>query len=207
MSIQTITNPIVHKKMDYKKAFAALANDSQIAQLDPFTIDAIRYMVAKAAIKEKSALKPNENPFKLASLFMAKKDPRYYLCGIHATGKQLMACNGHIVIVVDHECDEGVYDALGMAVPDSSDWKLPNFSRYFDLNYESIDYLNGDESMVHDTPTRLIGDTKFSIDYLNLIKRINPKETKLSVETMHVGKIFQFIGDNFKGVLMPLMEK
>lgn len=207
MSVQTITGTIFAKNMNYQKAFAALANDLNVEKLDQYTIDAIRYMVAKAAAKEKAALKPNESPFKLASLFMASKDPRYYLCGIHANGTHLTASNGHMLIMVEHACEPGVYDALGMPIPGAQEWKLPDFSRYFRTQYSPIDYLSGEESIVGNTAARLLGDTKFNIDYLKLLKRINTKETALSADTFLGSRVLHFAGDNFKGILMPLNDK
>ena len=207
MSEETITGTIYAKNMNYQKAFAALAEDLNIEQLDPYTLDAIRYMVTKASGKEKAALKPNASPFKLASLFMAKKDRRYYLCGIHANGTHLVATNGHMVIMVEHACEPGVYDALGMPIPGANEWKLPDVSRYFKLHFNPVDYLSGEESIVGHTPARLLGDTKFSIEYLKLIKRINTKETGLSAETINERRVLHFAGDNFKGILMPIYDK
>lgn len=204
MSVETISGPVIDKKIDFQKAYAALANSLIIEKLDVYERDALRYMITKATTKEKAALKPNENPFKLASLFMAKKDPRYYLCGIHATGTHLIAINGHMIIMVEHACEPGVYDALGVRIPDSSEWKLPDVSRYFKLQFSPVDYLSGEESIVGHTPARLLGGTKFDINYLKLLKRINTKETGLSTDTINNFRVLQFVGDNFKGILMPL---
>lgn len=206
MSIQTITTPVIAKKMNYSDALAALANDPAIENLDFYTIDAIRFMVSKAAAKEKAALKVTDSPFKLASLFMAKKDPRYYLCGIHADGQTLTASNSHIAVRVAHECPAAIYDAMGVEIPDSKDWKMPNTSLWFDISSAEIDIESGINGMVGKTVAKVFGDKSFDAGYLKTIKRAGA--TRYEIATVSINGLYclKFFGPNFSGVLMPLSK-
>ncbi|WFQ81318.1 hypothetical protein PXH59_09890 [Xenorhabdus sp. SF857] len=44
----------------------------------------------------------NSNLLRAALVCVAKKDPHYYLCGVHITPKYLEATNGHVALRLEH---------------------------------------------------------------------------------------------------------
>ncbi|PHM59113.1 bacteriophage protein [Xenorhabdus stockiae] len=44
----------------------------------------------------------NSNLLRAALVCVAKKDPRYYLCGVHITSNYLEATNGHVALRLEH---------------------------------------------------------------------------------------------------------
>lgn len=80
-------------------------------------LDVLCWLIQQSQKKELKNVKL-DNPFKLASLFRAKKDVRYYLTAIHSTGEFLEASNGHTYIRINHKVDPGFYSDSGILLPE-----------------------------------------------------------------------------------------
>ena len=205
MSVSTITRALADKKMNYQKAYAILANSLRIEDLPIEELDAIRFLIARCATKENAAIKPTDSPFKLASLFVAKQDPRFYLTGIHSDGNCLRASNGHVAIEVSHQHEPGVYDALGIRIPGSDDWRLPDMKQVFQGELVDVeDWLNGDVRRVGDTVYRQVGPAWYCVDYLALINRTRASRVRVNTSNKLMPLVFE--GDNFQAVIMPMRE-
>jgi len=96
----------------------------------------VAYLLDKQRKKELATVKPLNDPFKLASLFMGKNDIRNYLNEIYSDGTHLIASDGHALIKIHHQCAAGYYDAHGVKTDTYA--KYPDFNRV--LNDKSPRY-------------------------------------------------------------------
>lgn len=207
-----------NKKITFNTALLQLSNDPKLLELDAMSIEAVRFLIMTSEKKVVAPLKTND-PFKLASLFMAKNDIRYYLNHIYSDGKQLIASNGHVLIRVQHECQEGFYTKAGIREYDADYAKFPDFTKAFQkVNDKMIaKIIDGEKRIVTSKMTGKqvtsemtvqqvtgisdTGETKtewFNRDYLALVKRIKPDHISLGDDVLY------FKGSNFDGIVMPI---
>ncbi len=196
---QNINNPL-----SIDAAIHALCSSEQIEELDYGTINAIHVLVQASLKKQAVKIKPLDNPFKLASLFLAdKKDDRDYLRYIYSTGEYLMASNGRILIKINHKCNTGYYDTFG---------NLTDYThKYPDLNNKLQSFENGDsvdiddnEIESKDAKTKLNRFKQCTVNnkYLNILKKISIK----TVTESEQGLYFKSEDGYFSGVVCPMQK-
>jgi hypothetical protein len=197
-------NLLLKKPNDNITFNQALADIATIADnLDAQAITALQYMINKAQKKEAGQLKL-DNPFKVASLFMAKKDIRFYLNFIYSDGAHLIASNGHIAIVVNHACQSGFYNSTGTLIENEDFAKLPNFDKYLQLVNEieiNPDALkNGELKIDGKYQVRCIDNNVwFNDDYLAIFRRLKPENIYLINHYHLLAK-----ADNYTAIIMPI---
>jgi hypothetical protein len=173
-------------------------------------IDADKATQKKALAK----LKPSDSPFKLASLFRAKKDVRYYLNAIYSDGENLIASDGHAIIKINHTVPAGWYHDNGIVNPDM-DAKFPDFMRVY--NTKSTDTANGcnpldanNEWYMMDAkkPYQIVRVTSdankdgiwFNADYIDRARRAGATAYYLCEGSLY------FTGPNFDGFVMHICK-
>ncbi|MDE3021836.1 MAG: hypothetical protein KGI54_08255 [Pseudomonadota bacterium] len=211
MDINTLLT-VPSKNMGFNKALHMLAGKDTLDLTDPEYSNTIRWLIQKAAQKEKASVNPKDNHWKLASLFRANKDVRYYLNMIHATGSHLVASNGHVLIQIENNAPPGFYSDTGILLEGSDYAKFPDFNRIMGtVNKECpIDYLKG-ETGSYSTKTSAVHYRKLTaktsgtqlasayyLEYLNILKRIGIKTAYLCESCLY------FEGEGFKGLIMPM---
>ena len=208
------TLDVINKNSSIKTLDAAIFAASQIDwnNNDKEARNALSWLIANAQKKALAKVKPMNCPFKLASIFMAKKDVRYYLQQIYSTGTHLVASNGHVLIKIYHACESGFYDAMGSktymeARYPEFDKMMANFHRdyqvalindtlkFYDAKIKSYTYSDNH-----------IFDAKY-IDFLT--KKLGLKHGYLCVNNNGGDDILFFESSNeskiqFVGCVMPL---
>ena len=207
---------------DYNKALHVLSNDETLYNLDSETMHAILYLVQKAAKKEVAATKATlDNPFKLASLFMSKKDVRYYLNFIYSDGKDLLASSGHVLIRLNNQNKpEGFYDATGAMIHGPEFAKFPKFdSVYKFVNTDPENAVNTEQgeqssySANQGKKTVLVRklatengkvEAWFQQEYLSIFKRIGLKTAYLCpMQGSSASSTLYAKTDSFEAIIMP----
>lgn len=166
--------------------------------------EAIDYLLAQQRKKEVKALKIS-NPYKLASMFRAKRDKRKHLNYIYSNGSKLIASNGYIAIEIDHVAPEGYYDDLGAPLS-GIECRYSSFDRAFSFNLERVCIEFKDEvEMVRISGKKYVsdlafGNIMFNKKYVDLFKKAGA--------TGGVYNGFALIVDlpkhNARGIIMPL---
>ena len=168
---------------------------------------AIDYLLAQQRKKEVKALKIS-NPYKLASMFRAKKDGRKYLNYIYSAGSKLIASNGHIAVEIDHVAPEGYYDDMGAPLS-GIEYKYPSgmFERVFSAEGERVDieFKDGTEKVQRvgkkEYFTKLTFG-KFALNkcYVDLFKKAGATGGVYNGFTLVIG----LPQHNARGIIMPL---
>ena len=162
------------------------------------------YLLDKQRKKELATVKPLNDNFKLASLFMGKNDLRIYLNEIYSDGTNLIASNGCILIKIVHRCAAGYYDAHG--VKTGTDAKYPDFNRVLNDTTPRYDVdLSSSETFMYTPKTkgdRLEANGKthaYPFSTIQILKKIGVKTAQIN----DAGNLY-FEGDTFTGVIMPM---
>ena len=201
-NIKCLLESKVRSSLSYNEALATLAGFYDDI---PDTIkESIIYMVQTAQTKEKGLVKLN-NPFKLASLFRAKKELRYYLNYIYSSGECLVASTGYVLISVPHKCEPGFYSDTGILVEGPEFSKYPDFNRHLasinkDKSYVISDFKIG--GVVGKNKYLILEGVDIAFDgaYINLIKRVGVKEVYL----LNLNKGLYFKSPAFEGLVMSM---
>jgi hypothetical protein len=189
-------NAMPTKGYKYQQALVALTNDPAIGRLDDHVKLAIAYLVQAQAKKEVAKLKPNESPFKLASLFIGKKDVRYYLNEIHSTGTHLEASNGHTYIRINHAVEPGFYDALGNKTEMKT--KYPVIGNKLEkLRNGNLFNLEGEIIALEKYNIVKIGPLYMMEEYVKQLKKTGCTHVGVTEDSPW----FYFSGDNFEGII------
>lgn len=169
-------------------------------------IEVVRFLLPRFIKDEVKKLKISD-PFKLASLFRGTDDTRFYLNEIYSNGSQLIASNGHVLILIDHPVPAGYYTDLGLMTQTAA--------RYPDIigalakakHGEPLPLASGErytvsakrEGMRYTLST--CTTMEFDLDYVNLIKKIGADP---EVRITDWGLYFE--GPNYKGMIAPLRK-
>lgn len=141
---------------------------------------AVQWLLDNQAKKEIAA-KPITDPFKMASLFMAKQDTRFYLNYIYSNGTHIIASNGSTLIKIKHACAAGFYDALG--TPVELDARYPYFAAARVLNATRSG--NYDITQLQSEPlskkirAAKIGNMYFNEAYIKTAQKLGVKNVEL----------------------------
>jgi len=191
------------KSLDFNKALYTLVNSFN--DLPQEVIEPICYLIQQVAKKEVKAMNL-DNPFKVCSLFRAKKDVRYYLNHIYSNNEYLIASDGCSLVRVKHEVPAGYYSDTGIMQHDTDYAKFPNFEKaYNKISYDRV--YNIDElkigGILSDGTKYLTIESKsnlyaFDESLINRIKKLGITEFYLldSLTGLH------FKHNNIDGILM-----
>lgn len=175
-------------------------------------------VLANYILKEETKTLPTTNPFKLGILFAGKKDVRPYLNYIYSDGSKLLASNGHIIIIIDHQAEKGFYNGAGLRV--DLDWKYPEFRR--DYIKESVEFwpvqIDDFETVIHEKSAlcgftacnnlNAVGKVFISNTYKNLLKKVGATEvTPFFTNNEPVGVAFYLPEMKAKGVILCVKIK
>lgn len=207
---------LINKNSSIKTLDAAIFAASQIDwnNNDIDARNALAFLIANAQKNKLAKVKPLDCPFKLASLFLAKvADPRVYLIEIYSTGAHLVASNGHVLIQIDHACEEGFYDAMGNKT--DMDYRYPSFQKVMDCfdNRDKTVTLINESLAFYDSKSKsyTYGENHlFEAKYIDLlIKKLGVKHGYLCANKNGGDDILFFESIDsakikFVGCIMPL---
>ena len=197
------------------KALKTLLEWNTVERLSSDETLALCWLVQATQKKALAKLKPSDSPFKLASLFRAKTDVRYYLNAIYSDGEKLIACDGHTIIRVNHTAPKGYYHDNGLANP-AMDAKYPDFSRinktintqlYNECN--PLDAGNTRDMIDAKKPFQVVHVTSeanktgawFNADYVDRARRAGATAYYICEGNLY------FVGPNFDGFVMQISCK
>jgi len=198
--------------MDANKALSIILEYDTESKLTMEETRVLCWLVQETQKKKLGKLKPSDSPFKMATLFRAKKDIRYYLNKIYSNGTHLIASDGHTVIRINHAVDTGYYYDNGM-LDDSIDAKFPDFSRVVETINTSIenqcDPLNPNNErelfggrkpspIIHVTSENNEKGSWFNAGYVDRTRRVGATKYYLCDDNLY------FVGDNFDGFIMKI---
>jgi len=215
MNFNFLDLPVIGK---YKNSSELIYNlnqlefsDSSLSPTETELVYAVGWLLKQTQKKEAARLK-TDGPFKLASLFLAKRDVREFLNSIYSDGQYLIASNGRVLIRVAHRVDPGYYDVFGnLILPEIG--KYPDFSRLFNSASKQTPLLDlADAKLVQSTAKIQVGvfeteygPAAFNVDYLQLLKRVGIKSARVRFPEENGQHLF-FEAENggFHGVVMAV---
>ena len=193
--------------MNNIEAFSQLIQGNDMLSELPLHLQRSILFLAQSANKKEQGKVKLDNPFKLASLFMAKDDVRYYLNYIHSTGESLIASNGHVLIRITQFFEQGFYNKSGVLVENKDFAKFPDFQKVYEKPKSELFELDiSDQSIHYHNKKQVIyvkiNDTYYMKQYIDILKKIGIDKVSQSEEKDM--KILYFSKDNFSGVIMPI---
>ena len=198
--------------IDADKALKIMLDCETLDRCSSAEILAIAYLVQTAQKKAMAKIKPSDSPFKLASLFRAKKDVRYYLTAIYSDDEKLLASDGHTIIRVNHAVPAGWYHDNGMVNSDM-DAVFPDAKSIFSTTTTSsadecnpLDANNERDMRGAKKPYQVVRVTSdankdglwFNADYIDRARRAGA-----TAYYLHKDRLY-FTGSNFDGLIMQI---
>jgi len=198
--------------IDADKALKILLECETLDRCASVEILAICWLVQATQKKALAKLKPSDSPFKLASLFRAKKDIRCYLNAIYSDGEKLLGCDGHTIIRINHTVPKGFYHDNGIINP-YIEAVFPDLSRVDKtINTQSynecnpLDANNERDMMGAKKPFQVVRVTSeankdglwFNADYIDRARRAGATAYYLCEGSLY------FTGPNFDGFVMQI---
>jgi len=200
--------------IDANTALQTLLEFNTVERLSSSETLALAWLVQAAQKKALAKLKPSDSPFKLASLFRAKKDVRYYLNAIYSDGEKLLASDGHTLIRINHTVPKGFYHDNGIVNSDI-EAVFPDFMRVYNTKntqpYNECNPLdtNNERDMVgakkpfqvvHVASEANKTGTWFNADYIDRARRAGATAYYLCDGNLY------FTGPNFDGFVMQIRK-
>lgn len=145
---------------------------------------ALAFFIGESQNKAFKKSSPLKDQFKLASLFVDKKEMRKFLTYIYSTGDELIGSNGCALIKIKHSVESGFYTKEGIKT--DTDLKYPDFKRVFEQNYYKKFSI---ESGVLTQESPKLAALRFTdkngrvcaydIKYINILKKIGITEIRI----------------------------
>jgi len=200
--------------IDANKALQTLLEFNTVERLSSSETLALAWLVQATQKKALATLKPSDSPFKLASLFRAKKDVRYCLNAIYSDGEYLLGCDGHTIIRINHTVPKGFYHDNGIINPDI-EAVFPDFMRVYNTKNTSIanecnplDANNERDMLSAKKPFQVVRVASeanktgawFNADYIDRTRRAGATAYYLCEGSLY------FTGPNFDGFVMQIRK-
>jgi len=159
------------KAMSLETIISMIDRENGYNNLSSNILNVLHYLIQKQVGKEIKA-RPITDPFKLASLFMGKKDVRYYLNYVYSDGIFLTASNGHIAAKIKHQCDPGYYDGAGNLQADV-DAKYPDFTKVISCETkQEVIISEAVEDIISGYHVMTIGGIHYQKIYVDKLKKV-----------------------------------